>query len=1460
MSTLTVGLNKTFSTIAAALSAASDGDTIAVSAGVYKNDFLNITKNVTVQGVGGLARIISDVESPSGGIVTASGASVTLSHLDISGATAQAGNGAGVLFNGGHLSIDGSYIHGNQRGLLANPSSGGSIQVDSSEFGENGSGAGFAHTIYVNEISSFTLTNSYVHDSSSNSGQLIKSRAETNFIQNNRLQDNQGGQSGYSIDIPNGGNTTIAGNLIEKGPTSSSPTFISYGEEGRNYANSALSVTGNTIVNDNSGHASTILKNASAVTANYSGNQAYGIDVGATDGLVSATANFNMSAAPTLSAATAAPSLPYTLADGFGIAGAVVPNGTVLTVGAGKQFSTISAAVASAKSGDTVAVDAGTYTNDSALVKVPLIIVGIGGMVHLVSDNGHPLYYQAPIVTFADATLVNLDIHGSKISDNLGGNASAIRPHAGNLTVVNCDIHDNNNGILATPDAANTGTVTIVNSHFHDNGNLSGTASGYTHNLYAGPIQTVSIKGSLFEDANIGHEIKSRALNTIVSDSTVSSENGTGSYLINTPNGGNLVLANDVLVKGPNAPTGILISAGEEGNLKGSNSITATNVTFVDDNMAHNAVAVINGSGGNVSITNSSAFGVAISGANDTVVVTRPAINLASPVNENGITWTPGVTGAIASSAPLSVPVIAPPLVIPATVIPPYAPPATPVGPEGPMSSHPGAQGSVIPNGKALTVGVGKEFATISTAVAAAQDGDTVLVDAGTYTNDSALINSKIILMGVGGMVHMVNDNGHPLYHQGQIIVNNDATIVNFEISGSAISDNLGGNASAIRTHAGDLTLVNVYIHDNQDGLLASPDTPATSTITIVDSEFSHNGNSAGPNSGFTHNIYAGDIAKLDIRHSYFHDAVVGHEVKSRAETTLLSDSRISSATGSGSYLVDAPNGGSLTLTNNNLIKGRNASNPAMVSYGEEGNLHAATDLTLAGNTFVSDLTARSTILLQNPTASVAAISGSSAFGVSFPTVGATLADDKVLASHPVQDTLSPVNMNGIGWSFGGIVRPVPLPTPPPVPTPVPNPTPVPIPTPLPTPRPDPSATPAPIPTPVPAPTPIPTPNPVPAPTPAPAPDANTTLILNISEDEWQGDALYTVTVDGQQVGGVRTASASHSAGQTQSIAIDSTLAAGQHTVGVTFLNDAYGGAPTADRNLYLDRATLNGQAIAGSRIQMLGQGSYDFRVVVANNSPSPLPTPVPTPTPSPSPPPAPAPAPDANTTLYLNVSEDEWQGDALYTVTVDGQQVGGVRTASALHSAGQTQSIAIDSTLAAGQHTIGVTFLNDAYGGAPTADRNFYLDSATINGQTVAGSSIALLGQGTANFNITAPGRDAPSASQSGLVLNISEDAWRGDARFTIAIDGQQQGGVMVASASHNTGQTQALSFNPVLAAGAHTVDINFLNDAYGGSPAADRNLYLDNTTYNGAVVPGGVIAMPGQGTYTFTLVVPHA
>lgn len=276
MATLTVGPGQQFTTIAAAVAASSDGDTVDVQAGTYTNDFFYIGHSLTLQAVGGMAQIIATVEPDNGkAIITEGvrGASVTINGFDISGAAVADENGAAIRYEGGNLSLSNDYFHDNQDGLLAASDPSGSISVDHSEFAFNGVGGdGHTHNLYVNNIASLSITNSYFHDA--NEGHEIKSRAANTTITGNRIFDNNSTAS-YSVDLPNGGNATIANNVIEQGPHSDNPYILAVGEEGVGYAGSNVSVSGNTIVNDLSGGRDVL--NPNGVPVSYASNQAWGI-------------------------------------------------------------------------------------------------------------------------------------------------------------------------------------------------------------------------------------------------------------------------------------------------------------------------------------------------------------------------------------------------------------------------------------------------------------------------------------------------------------------------------------------------------------------------------------------------------------------------------------------------------------------------------------------------------------------------------------------------------------------------------------------------------------------------------------------------------------------------------------------------------------------------------------------------------------------------------------------------------------------------------------------------------------------------------------------------------------------------------------------------------------------------------------------------------------------------------
>ncbi len=252
MATITVGAGMQFATIAAAVKAAAAGDTVAVNAGTYTNDWIYVNKPLNLTAVGGMVKMQATAQPPNQKAMIITGVSnttmtINITGFEVFGVKVGDHNGAAVRYEGGNLNLKDVYFHDNEEGLLANPQAAGNVSIDHSEFAHNGYGDGHAHNIYVNNLASFKLTNSYVHDAIV--GHEVKSRAQNNVIQNNRIFDNNGSSS-YSIDLPNAGNAQITGNKIQQGVNGENPYVIAYGEEGASNAGRNVSITGNTMVND----------------------------------------------------------------------------------------------------------------------------------------------------------------------------------------------------------------------------------------------------------------------------------------------------------------------------------------------------------------------------------------------------------------------------------------------------------------------------------------------------------------------------------------------------------------------------------------------------------------------------------------------------------------------------------------------------------------------------------------------------------------------------------------------------------------------------------------------------------------------------------------------------------------------------------------------------------------------------------------------------------------------------------------------------------------------------------------------------------------------------------------------------------------------------------------------------------------------------------------------------------
>jgi hypothetical protein len=171
-----------------------------------------------------------------------------------------------------------------------------------------------------------------------------------------------------------------------------------------------------------------------------------------------------------------------------------------------------------ARDGDVIEVLGGTYREAVKITLRNLTIRGVGGQPHFDCARLALADDKACLLLAADGiTLENLEISGAAIPESVGANGACVRNEPNkNFTLRHLACHSSQDGVLSFG-----GTIVIENSEFYDNG-----WTDRTHNVYFAGDCSVTVRGSIFRDARIGHEFKSRCYETKISDSTFISKKG----------------------------------------------------------------------------------------------------------------------------------------------------------------------------------------------------------------------------------------------------------------------------------------------------------------------------------------------------------------------------------------------------------------------------------------------------------------------------------------------------------------------------------------------------------------------------------------------------------------------------------------------------------------------------------------------------------------------------------------------------------------------------------------------------------------------------------------------------------------------------------------------------------------------------------------------------------------------
>ena len=272
--------------------------------------------------------------------------------------------------------------------------------------------------------------------------------------------------------------------------------------------------------------------------------------------------------------------------------------------------------------------------------------------------------------------------------------------------------------------------------------------------------------------------------------------------------------------------------------------------------------------------------------------------------------------------------------------------------------------------GRIWRVGPNETYKQPSAVARLVRDGDIVEIDAAVYKCDQSVrwTANNLTLVGVGG--RPVLDATGCKITGGKGIWNpsgKNLIVDNIAFVGARVASQ---NGAGIRYDGtGYLYITHAYFHDNEDGILYTPNQRflATNNLVIDRSEFDHNGYPTGQ----AHNMYINPCNSFVLRFSYSHDAIIGHEVKSRAWSNYILYNRIADeANGTASYDIDLPQGGISYIIGNVIQKAPNADNSSNISYAvENARPNPVQRLYIAYNTIInqsSHVQARHVLFIQD--------------------------------------------------------------------------------------------------------------------------------------------------------------------------------------------------------------------------------------------------------------------------------------------------------------------------------------------------------------------------------------------------------------------------------------------------------------------------------------------------------------
>jgi hypothetical protein len=249
--TLRVGPGETITRISEAARLAQDGDVVEILPGEYRGDVAVWTqKRLTIRGPATRPVLLADGRSAEDkAIWVIRGGDFLIDNIEFRGARVADGNGAGIRFERGRLTVKNSAFRDNQTGILTANFADAELRIEDSLFAEAPRQQhSLPHLLYVGRIARLEVVGSRFERGYR--GHLLKSRARRNELRYNLLYDGTGGEASYEIDLPNAGQATIVGNVVGQSGATQNPVMIAYGAEGEPWPDSRLELAHNTLISE----------------------------------------------------------------------------------------------------------------------------------------------------------------------------------------------------------------------------------------------------------------------------------------------------------------------------------------------------------------------------------------------------------------------------------------------------------------------------------------------------------------------------------------------------------------------------------------------------------------------------------------------------------------------------------------------------------------------------------------------------------------------------------------------------------------------------------------------------------------------------------------------------------------------------------------------------------------------------------------------------------------------------------------------------------------------------------------------------------------------------------------------------------------------------------------------------------------------------------------------------------